>query len=81
MTDLSAFAELVPLDHGLCVFTTLRAGGGVQATVTFAGMLAGTIGLYQLNVTVPNVAAGDQAIEFIVDGVSNSQNLFIAIGQ
>jgi hypothetical protein len=24
MTDLSSFAELVPLDHGLCVLSTLR---------------------------------------------------------
>jgi uncharacterized protein (TIGR03437 family) len=53
---------------------------GVPATVTFAGALAGTIGLYQLNVVIPPVAAGDQTIEFIVDGVSNNQNLFITVG-
>ena len=39
MTDLSPFAALVPLDHGLCVFTTLRGDGGVQATVVNAGVL------------------------------------------
>jgi PPOX class probable F420-dependent enzyme len=39
MTDLSAFAELVPLEHGLCVFTTLRADGSTQATVVNAGVL------------------------------------------
>ncbi|HVM40536.1 MAG TPA: pyridoxamine 5'-phosphate oxidase family protein [Acidimicrobiia bacterium] len=39
MTDLSAFAELVPLDHGLCVVTTLRRDGGVHATVVNAGVL------------------------------------------
>ena len=39
MTDLSAFAELVPLDHGLCVVTTLRSDGGVQASVVNAGVL------------------------------------------
>ncbi len=39
MTDLSAFADLVPLDHGLCVFTTLRGDGTVQATVVNAGVL------------------------------------------
>jgi uncharacterized protein (TIGR03437 family) len=54
--------------------------GGLPATVTFAGMLAGTIGLYQLNVVIPNVAAGDQPIEFIVDGVSNNQDLFLPVG-
>jgi uncharacterized protein (TIGR03437 family) len=54
--------------------------GGVPAAVSFAGMVGGTIGLYQLNVTVPNVAAGDQAIELNVNGVSNNQNLYIVIG-
>ena len=39
MTDLSVFAELVPLDHGLCVFTTLRADGSIQASVVNAGVL------------------------------------------
>lgn len=39
MTDLSAFTELVPLDHGLCVFSTLRGDGSVQSTVVNAGTL------------------------------------------
>ncbi|MEO3828471.1 TIGR03618 family F420-dependent PPOX class oxidoreductase [Actinomadura sp. B10D3] len=39
MTDLSVFAELVPLDHGLCVVSTLRGGGGVQSSVVNAGVL------------------------------------------
>jgi PPOX class probable F420-dependent enzyme len=39
VTDLAAFAELVPLDHGLCVFSTLRADGGVQSSVVNAGVL------------------------------------------
>jgi PPOX class probable F420-dependent enzyme len=40
VTDLAAFAELVPLDHGLCVVTALRADGSAQATVVNAGVLA-----------------------------------------
>jgi PPOX class probable F420-dependent enzyme len=39
MTDLAAFAELVPLDHGLCVISTLRGDGGVQSSVVNAGVL------------------------------------------
>jgi PPOX class probable F420-dependent enzyme len=39
MTDLAAFAELVPLDHGLCVISTLRGDGSVQSTVVNAGVL------------------------------------------
>jgi PPOX class probable F420-dependent enzyme len=39
VTDLSAFAALVPLDHGLCVFSTLRDDGSIHATVVNAGVL------------------------------------------
>jgi PPOX class probable F420-dependent enzyme len=39
MTDLDDFAELVRLDHGLCVLTTLRADGSVQASVVNSGVL------------------------------------------
>ena len=51
MADLSAFAELVPLDHGLSVVTTLRGDGTAQASVVNAGVLqhpltgAGVVGL------------------------------------
>ncbi|WP_156993279.1 TIGR03618 family F420-dependent PPOX class oxidoreductase [Pseudonocardia acaciae] len=36
--DLSTFAELVSLDHGLCVLSTLRGDGSVQASVVNAGV-------------------------------------------
>jgi PPOX class probable F420-dependent enzyme len=39
MADLAAFAELVPLDHGLCVVSTLRGDGSVHASVVNAGVL------------------------------------------
>ncbi|HMK96501.1 MAG TPA: TIGR03618 family F420-dependent PPOX class oxidoreductase [Acidimicrobiales bacterium] len=39
MSDLDAFAELVPLDHGLCVLSTLRGDGSVQSSVVNAGVL------------------------------------------
>jgi PPOX class probable F420-dependent enzyme len=39
VTDISAFAELVALDHGLCVFNTLRGDGSIQASVVNAGVL------------------------------------------
>jgi PPOX class probable F420-dependent enzyme len=51
MADLSDFAELVPLDHGLCVVTTLRGDGSAQSSVVNAGVLphpltgAGVVGL------------------------------------
>jgi PPOX class probable F420-dependent enzyme len=40
MTDVSAFAELVSMDHGLCVLTTLRGDGSAQSSVVNAGVLA-----------------------------------------
>jgi len=39
MTDVSAFAELVSMDHGLCVLTTLRGDGSAQSSVVNAGVL------------------------------------------
>jgi PPOX class probable F420-dependent enzyme len=57
MTDLSGFAELVPLDHGLCVLSTLRRDGSVQATVVNAGVLAHPV-------------TGDQVVGLVAAGGS-----------
>ena len=40
MVDLSTFAELVPLDSGLCVISTIRSDGSVQSSVVNAGVLS-----------------------------------------
>ncbi|ALR11775.1 pyridoxamine 5'-phosphate oxidase [Mycobacteroides saopaulense] len=39
MTDISAFAELVGLDHGLCVLSTVRDDSSVQSSVINAGVM------------------------------------------
>lgn len=39
VTDISAFAELVPADHGLCVISTLRGDGSIQSSVVNAGVM------------------------------------------
>lgn len=39
MTDLALFTRLVPGDHGLCVVSTLRKDGTIQASVVSAGVL------------------------------------------
>jgi PPOX class probable F420-dependent enzyme len=44
MTDLAAFAELVPLDHGLCVVSTVRRDGSIQSSVVNAGVLEHPVG-------------------------------------
>jgi uncharacterized protein (TIGR03437 family) len=53
--------------------------GGVNATVAFAG-LSGA-GLYQFNVTVPNVPDGDQPVVAQVGGVSTQSGALITIRQ
>jgi uncharacterized protein (TIGR03437 family) len=56
---------------------TIRIGN-VQAQVQFAGMSGG--GLYQFNVTVPDVPNGDQAVVAeLPGGSSTQQNAFITI--
>lgn len=39
MRDLSAFTDLVPLDHGLVVVSTSRADGTIQSSVVNAGVV------------------------------------------
>jgi PPOX class probable F420-dependent enzyme len=39
MADLTAFARLVPADHGLVVVSTSRADGSIQSSVVNAGVL------------------------------------------
>ena len=54
--------------------------GGVEATVQYDGLAASYIGLYQFNVTVPNVASGDAVpVTFTLNGVSGTQTLNIAV--
>ena len=40
MSDLDAFADLVPLDNGLVVVSTARADGTIQSSVVNAGVIA-----------------------------------------
>jgi PPOX class probable F420-dependent enzyme len=61
--DVSAFAELVPMDHGLCVLTTLRGDGSVQASVVNAGVL-------------PHPLTGEQVVGLVaVGGARKLDNL------
>ena len=52
--------------------------GGQPANVLFAG-LSGA-GLYQINVTVPAVAAGDQPVTASVNGVPVTQKVYVTVG-
>jgi uncharacterized protein (TIGR03437 family) len=71
--------QIVSQTNGLTGFTA--SFGGTPATVTFAGLTSGYLGLYQFNVTVPNIAASDTVpLTFTLDGVPGTQTLLIAIG-
>ncbi len=53
---------------------------GVPATPTYAGLSPGFVGLYQINVVVPPVAASDTVpVAFRLAGAAGSQNLVIAV--
>ena len=51
--------------------------GGVNATVSFAGIVEA--GLYQLNVIVPNLGSGDQPLKATIGGVSTQSNVFLTL--
>jgi uncharacterized protein (TIGR03437 family) len=54
--------------------------GDMPATVTYQGLAPGGIGLYQFNVTVPRVPAGDAVpVSFTQSGVTGRQTLYIAV--
>jgi uncharacterized protein (TIGR03437 family) len=55
--------------------------GNTTATVPYAGLVAGLVGLYQFNVVVPNVLPGDVALAVDIGGVSANPGLFITVGQ
>ncbi|HUO31225.1 MAG TPA: hypothetical protein VMU80_18520 [Bryobacteraceae bacterium] len=55
--------------------------GGVEATLPYYGLAPSFMGLYQFDVQVPNVPAGDTVpVTFTLNGVSGTQTLAISIG-
>ncbi len=69
--------------HSNAVVTPLQVYfGDAQATVTYAGLAPGTLGLYQINVVVPAVPAGNAIpLRFMLNGASVSQSLYTAVGK
>ncbi len=53
-----------------------------RATLGYAGLVPGTIGLYQFNLVVPNVAASDAVpLTFAQGNTTGTQALYIAVGK
>lgn len=53
--------------------------GDAPASVAYAGLAPGTLGLYQLNIVVPTVPEGDAPLRFRLNGQDGSQQLFVAV--
>jgi endo-1,4-beta-xylanase len=53
--------------------------GGAQASVSFAGMAPGFVGLVQVNFQVPNLPAGDYAIRVTI-GSTQSNSPIVTVG-
>jgi uncharacterized protein (TIGR03437 family) len=55
--------------------------GGAVATVVYAGLSPGSVGLYQFNVVVPNIPASDRTpVTFSLAGTPSTQTLYLAVG-
>jgi uncharacterized protein (TIGR03437 family) len=54
--------------------------GQSEATITYAGLAPNAVGLYQFNVVVPSIAAGDTVpLTFSLEGASGTQTLYTAV--
>jgi uncharacterized protein (TIGR03437 family) len=54
--------------------------GSTQATVSYSGLAPGFVGLYQFNVVVPSVSAGDTVpLTFTLAGVKGTQTFYTAV--
>jgi uncharacterized protein (TIGR03437 family) len=71
---LKVFSGAAPIDNRATLHIRI---GDVEAAVAFAGLTSA--GLYQFNVVVPEVAAGDQKIEGEVEGAPIVGEAWIAV--
>lgn len=54
--------------------------GGQAATVQYAGLVSGFLGLYQFNIVVPQIAASDSVpVTFSINGNTGSQTVYLPI--
>ena len=65
-----AVAPSAPLIHP--VLTVTATIGGLNATVQFAGLAPGFVGLFQVNLEVPDIVPGDQGVIVNVGTYSNA---------
>ena len=81
VTPDATAGNIVPDDNSL-ILPFQVFFGGMPATVSYAGLAPGTVGLYQFNVVVPDTAAGDAVpLTFAVGGSAGQQVLYTAVQQ
>ncbi len=79
VTPSISAGQIVGQSNQLVVTPQITIGGS-PATVTFAGLVQGNVGLYQFNVIVPSVTASDKVpVTFSVGGASGTQTLFTSV--
>jgi uncharacterized protein (TIGR03437 family) len=69
-------SQLIAQPAPLAVAATVSIGG-VSAEVQWSGIVSP--GLYQLNVQIPNVGAGDQPVQTSVSGFQGAASTFVAV--
>ena len=80
VTPNSPAGQIVQQGNTLIASLQVKVGG-VPAVLMYAGLVPGSVGLYQFNVVVPNLVASDAvAVEFTVGGTPGGQALFTAVG-
>jgi len=77
-------ATVPPVAAGTIVTTATDLGssfrvqiGSATAATEFRGLSPNFVGLYQFNIVVPNVQAGDQEIFMEIDGVRTQSGVFL----
>jgi len=80
VTPPSPSGQIVQQSNTL-VASLVVSFAGVPATMPYSGLAPQSVGLYEFNVVVPNVAASDLVpLTFSLDGVSGTQTLYVAVG-
>lgn len=83
-TGLGPTSPAIPVSQAAFSPATLAAPvsvtiGGVAAQVQWAGLIAP--GLYQVNVQVPTVSAGDQALTVSIAGFQSAAGVYVPVAQ
>jgi uncharacterized protein (TIGR03437 family) len=72
--------QIVSVANSLTNAVTMQVNG-VPATLSYAGMAPGQVGLYQFNLVVPSVPDGDWPLTFTQNGTKSTQTLLLSVHQ